>query len=47
MHVHEVTFEVVNRQNLLTDEEGEVVEPIQLIGDVSGRRRRNRASRTP
>ena len=36
MHVHEVTFEVVNRQNLVTDEEGEVVEPIQLVGDVSG-----------
>jgi len=36
MHVHEVTFEVVNRQNLVTDEEGEVVEPIQLVGDASG-----------
>ena len=38
MHVHEVTFEVVNRQNLLLDEEGEgeVAEPIQLVGDVSG-----------
>jgi spore coat protein A len=36
MHVHEVTFEVVNRQDLLTDEEGEVAEPIQLVGDVSG-----------
>jgi len=36
MHVHEVTFEVVNRQNLLTDEEGEVAEPIRLVGDVSG-----------
>ena len=35
MHVHEVAFEVVNRQNLLTDEEGEVVEPIQVIGDAS------------
>ena len=35
MHVHEVTFEVVNRQNLLLDEE-EVAEPIQLVGDVSG-----------
>ena len=34
MHVHEVTFEVVNRQDLLTDEEGEVTEPIQLVGDV-------------
>jgi FtsP/CotA-like multicopper oxidase with cupredoxin domain len=35
MHVHEVAFEVVDRQNLLTDEEGEVVEPIQLVGDAS------------
>jgi FtsP/CotA-like multicopper oxidase with cupredoxin domain len=35
MHVHEVAFEVVNRQSLLTDAEGEVVEPIQLIGDPS------------
>ena len=34
MHVHEVTFEVVNRQDLLTDDEGEVTEPIQLVGDV-------------
>ena len=34
MHVHEVTFEVVNRQHLLLDEEDEVAEPIQLVGDV-------------
>jgi FtsP/CotA-like multicopper oxidase with cupredoxin domain len=33
MHVHELAFEVVNRQGLATDEEGEVVEPIQLVGD--------------
>ena len=35
MHVHEVTFEVVNRQSLLTDDEGEVAEPIQLVDDIS------------
>jgi FtsP/CotA-like multicopper oxidase with cupredoxin domain len=35
MHVHEVAFEVVNRQTLLTDEEGEVVAPIQLVGVAS------------
>ncbi len=34
MHVHEVAFEVVNRQGLLLDEEGEVVSPIQLDGDA-------------
>ena len=35
MHVHEVVFEVVNREALETDEEGEVVEPIQLTGDIA------------
>ena len=35
MHVHEVAFEVVNRQGLLTDVEGEVVEPIEVVGDPS------------
>jgi spore coat protein A, manganese oxidase len=35
MHVHEVVFEVVNREALQTDEEGEVVEPIQLTGDIA------------
>jgi FtsP/CotA-like multicopper oxidase with cupredoxin domain len=30
MHVHEVVFQVVNRQGLLLDEDGEVVVPIQL-----------------
>jgi FtsP/CotA-like multicopper oxidase with cupredoxin domain len=33
MHIHEVAFEVVNRQGLVLDSEGEVVEPIQLNGD--------------
>jgi FtsP/CotA-like multicopper oxidase with cupredoxin domain len=32
MHIHEVAFEVVNRQRLLLDADEEVVEPIQLDG---------------
>jgi spore coat protein A, manganese oxidase len=35
MHVHEVVFEVVNREGLVLDVEGEVVEPIQLDGNVT------------
>jgi FtsP/CotA-like multicopper oxidase with cupredoxin domain len=35
MHIHEITFEVVNRQGLVLNAEGEVVEPIQLDGDVT------------
>jgi FtsP/CotA-like multicopper oxidase with cupredoxin domain len=34
MHVHEVTFEVLNRQDLLTDDEGEVTRSIELVGDL-------------
>jgi FtsP/CotA-like multicopper oxidase with cupredoxin domain len=33
MHIHEVTFQVVNRQGLALDEDGEVIQPIQLAGD--------------
>jgi FtsP/CotA-like multicopper oxidase with cupredoxin domain len=32
MHVHEVTFEVVNRQGLAVDDEDEVTVPVQLVG---------------
>jgi spore coat protein A len=32
MHIHEVTFQVVNRQSLVLDAEGEVALPIQLTG---------------
>ena len=47
MHIHEVAFEVVNRQGLVLDEEGEVVEPIQLDGDDHASRAvGDRASRT-
>jgi FtsP/CotA-like multicopper oxidase with cupredoxin domain len=35
MHVHELAFEVVNREGLVLNEEGEVVEPIQLDGNVT------------
>ena len=34
MHVHEVTFEVLNREALVLDDE-EVVEPIQLAGEIT------------
>jgi spore coat protein A, manganese oxidase len=33
IHVHQVHFEVVNRQALLLDEDGEVVLPPQVVGD--------------
>jgi FtsP/CotA-like multicopper oxidase with cupredoxin domain len=37
MHVHEVVFEVVNRQTLVLDPEtGEPVQPVQLSGDPRG-----------
>jgi spore coat protein A len=35
MHIHEIVFEVVNREGLITDEDGEVVEPIELDGNVT------------
>jgi FtsP/CotA-like multicopper oxidase with cupredoxin domain len=35
MHVHEVAFEVVNREGLVLDANDEVVEPIQLDGVVT------------
>jgi FtsP/CotA-like multicopper oxidase with cupredoxin domain len=34
MHVHEVVFQVVNRQALALDENGEVVQPVELVGDA-------------
>jgi FtsP/CotA-like multicopper oxidase with cupredoxin domain len=37
MHVHEVVFEVVDREGLVTNEEGEVVQPIELDGNVTPR----------
>ena len=35
MHIHEIVFEVVNREGLVLDAAGEVVEPIQLDGVVT------------
>jgi spore coat protein A len=35
MHIHEVTFEVVNREGLVLDEEDEVIQPIQLDGVIT------------
>lgn len=35
MHIHEVVFEVVNREGLVLDADGEVVEPIQLDGVIT------------
>ena len=32
MHIHEVAFQVVNRQASLVDEDGEVIQPVQLDG---------------
>ena len=36
MHIHEVAFEVVNREGLVLDADGEVEQPIQLDGNVTG-----------
>jgi FtsP/CotA-like multicopper oxidase with cupredoxin domain len=36
MHIHEVVFEVVNRQALATDGDGEVELPIELVGSPTG-----------
>jgi spore coat protein A len=33
MHIHEVAFQVVNRQDLALDENGEVIQPVQLAGE--------------
>ena len=33
MHIHEIAFEVVNRQRLVLDGDDEVVQPIKLAGD--------------
>jgi spore coat protein A, manganese oxidase len=33
MHIHEIVFQVVNRQSLVTNEDGETTAPFQLVGD--------------
>jgi FtsP/CotA-like multicopper oxidase with cupredoxin domain len=35
MHIHEIIFEVVNREGLILNDEEEVVEPIQLDGEIT------------
>ena len=35
MHIHEIAFEVVNREGLILNAEGEVAEPIQLDGTIT------------
>jgi FtsP/CotA-like multicopper oxidase with cupredoxin domain len=35
MHVHEIAFEVVNREGLVLNDEEEVIEPIQLNGEIT------------
>jgi len=35
MHIHEITFEVVNREGLMLDLDGEVLEPIALDGNIT------------
>jgi FtsP/CotA-like multicopper oxidase with cupredoxin domain len=35
MHIHEIVFEVVNREGLALDADGEVEEPIQLDGNIT------------
>ena len=35
MHIHEIAFEVVNREGLVLNDDEEVVEPIQLDGEIT------------
>jgi FtsP/CotA-like multicopper oxidase with cupredoxin domain len=35
MHVHEVVFEVVNREGLVLDANGDVLQPVQLDGNIT------------
>jgi FtsP/CotA-like multicopper oxidase with cupredoxin domain len=35
MHIHEVVFEVVNREGLVLDDDGEVQTPIQPDGNIT------------
>jgi spore coat protein A, manganese oxidase len=37
MHIHEIVFEVVNREGLVLDSDGEVLQPIQLDGNITSR----------
>ena len=46
MHIHEIAFEVVDRQGLVLNDEGEVVEPIKLDEAITPPEPGKRASRT-
>jgi spore coat protein A len=35
MHIHEIVFEVVNREGLVLDDDGEVASPIQVDGNIT------------
>jgi spore coat protein A len=35
MHIHEIVFEVVNREGLVFDQDGEVAQPVQLDANIS------------
>ena len=47
MHIHEVAFQVVNRQALALDENGEVIQPVQLTGAPPRPSPGRTAGRTP
>jgi FtsP/CotA-like multicopper oxidase with cupredoxin domain len=36
MHIHEITFEVVNREGLILNEDGDVLQPMQPDGNITG-----------
>lgn len=36
IHIHVVQFQVIDRQGLVMDEEGETVQPVQLVGEPRG-----------
>ena len=46
MHIHEVAFEVVNREGLVLDEEGEVVQPVPWTATITRPSRGRPGSRT-
>jgi FtsP/CotA-like multicopper oxidase with cupredoxin domain len=46
MHVHEIAFEVVDRQALVSNEDGETVPPARLLATRDHRKHGSPASRT-
>jgi bilirubin oxidase len=47
IHLHQVAFQVVNRQALLSDEEGIAISPAQVQGAAFGPEREKRGSKIP